>query len=65
MTDTAGPERVASAEQIGLSAREAATPPVPHTTAPRDAASWAKKVERLEVDPRQGVRGTNVAGRRL
>ncbi len=32
---------------------------------PRDAASWAKKVDRLEVDPREGVRGTNVAGRRL
>ncbi|HEY6314070.1 MAG TPA: hypothetical protein VIY52_25190 [Streptosporangiaceae bacterium] len=67
MTDTAGPdqvasgpERVASAEQIGLSAREAAAPP-----APRNAASWAKKVERLEVDQRDGVRGTNVAGRRL
>jgi hypothetical protein len=55
-----GPERVASAEQIGLSAREAAAPP-----APRNAASWAKKVERLEVDQRDGVRGTNVAGRRL
>ena len=67
MTDTSGPdqvapgpERVASAEQIGLSAREAAAPP-----APRNAASWAKKVERLEVDQRDGVRGTNVAGRRL
>jgi len=31
----------------------------------RDAASWAPKVDRLEVDARQGVRGTNVAGRRL
>ena len=77
MTETAGPdqvagpERVASAEQIGLSAREAAAPTAP--AAPqhgaqspgRDAASWARKVERLEVDPREGVRGTNVAGRRL
>ena len=59
MTETAGRVRVASAEQIGLSAREAASVP------PRDAASWAKKVDRLEVDPREGVRGTNVAGRRL
>jgi hypothetical protein len=59
MTETAGPDKVASAEQIGLSAREAAALP------PRDAASWAKKVERLQVDPREGVRGTNVAGRRL
>ena len=59
MSETKGPEKVASAEQIGLSAREAAAIP------PRDAASWAKKVDRLQVDPREGVRGTNVAGRRL
>ncbi|MGH3151640.1 MAG: fungal specific transcription factor domain-containing protein [Streptosporangiaceae bacterium] len=67
MTDTAGPDRVASAEQIGLSAREAAATPEPEgaRTAPRDTGSWAKKVDRLEVDPRAGVRGTNVAGRRL
>src|SRR5208282_2128243 len=58
-TGTAGPDKVASAEQIGLSAREAASLP------PRDAGSWAKKVDRLQVDPRDGVRGTNVAGRRL
>ncbi len=71
MTDTAGPDRVASAEQIGLSAREAAASPAPDgasdgvRTAPRDTDSWARKVDRLEVDPRAGVRGTNVAGRRL
>jgi hypothetical protein len=67
MTDTAGPDRVASAEQIGLSAREAAAIPAPDgaRAAPRDTDSWAKKVDRLEVDPRAGVRGTNVAGRRL
>ena len=71
MTDTAGPDRVASAEQIGLSAREAAATPAPDRapdgtrTAPRDTGSWARKVDRLEVDPRAGVRGTNVAGRRL
>ena len=77
MTETAGPDRVASAEQIGLSAREAAAAPPPEVArqapppgaarqaAPRDAASWARKVDRLEVDPRDGVRGTNVAGRRL
>ena len=59
MTQAAGPDRAASAEQIGLSAREAAATP------PRDAASWARKVDRLEVDPRDGVRSTNVAGRRL
>jgi hypothetical protein len=71
MTDTAGPDRVRSAEQIGLRAREAAATP-PHSDqdaagngSPRNAANWAKKVDRLEVDPRNGVRGTNVAGRRL
>jgi hypothetical protein len=88
MTETAGPDRVRSAEQIGLSAREAASAPPAHTVpttgpttgpatasatgpgaagngSPRNAASWARKVDRLEVDPRDGVRGTNVAGRRL
>jgi hypothetical protein len=65
MAETAGPDQVRSAEQIGLSAREAASVPPPHGPAPRNAASWARKVDRLEVDPREGVRGTNVAGRRL
>jgi hypothetical protein len=72
MTETAGPDRVRSAEQIGLSAREAAAAPPPHEDrtaagngSPRNADSWAKKVDRLEVNPRDGVRGTNVAGRRL
>ncbi len=60
MAGTAGPEKVRSADQIGLSALEAEAAP------PRDdVASWAKKVERLQVDHRDGVRGTNVAGRRL
>jgi hypothetical protein len=58
MTELTGPERAASAEQIGLSHREAAA-------GPRDAASWAAKVDRLEAVQRDGVRGTNVAGRRL
>src|SRR5580658_6324283 len=85
MTETAGPDRVRSAEQIGLSAREAAAMPPPHqapaagpdparngpprnaakAAGPRNAASWARKVDRLEVNSRDGVRGTNVAGRRL
>jgi hypothetical protein len=68
MTETAGPDRVKSAEQIGLSAREAAVSPAQDAAgngSPRNAASWAKKVDRLEVNPREGVRGTNVAGRRL
>ncbi len=60
VTGSAGPQRVRSADQIGLSALEAEAAP------PRDdVASWAKKVERLQVDHRDGVRGTNVAGRRL
>jgi hypothetical protein len=58
MTELAGPDGAASAEQIGLSHREAAAQP-------RDAASWAAKVDRLEAVQRDGVRGTNVAGRRL
>jgi hypothetical protein len=68
MTETAGPDKVRSADQIGLSAREAAAPPPRDATEaalPRDVASWAKKGDRLQVDPRDGVRGTNVAGRRL
>jgi len=66
MTETAGPDRVRSAEQIGLSAREAAAePPGTVQEPPRNADSWARKVDRLEVNPREGVRGTNVAGRRL
>jgi hypothetical protein len=60
MTRQTGPEGVTPAERIGLSMREAQAQPVP-----RDAASWAAKVERLEVERRDGVRGTNVAGRRL
>ncbi|MGH7608605.1 MAG: hypothetical protein ACREOD_01485 [Candidatus Dormibacteria bacterium] len=39
--------------------------PAPGGALPRNAAAWAKKVDRLEVEQRQGVRGTNVAGRRL
>ncbi|MGH7666286.1 MAG: hypothetical protein ACREN1_03100 [Candidatus Dormibacteria bacterium] len=34
-------------------------------TASRDASSWAQKVDRLELPSRPGVRGLNVAGRRL
>ena len=60
MTEAAGPDGVASAAEIGLSHREAATVP-----GPRDATSWAAKVDRLETTRRAGVRGTNVAGRRL
>jgi hypothetical protein len=54
------PERVAGAEQIGLSAREAKS-----AVQRSDAGNWAAKVERLAVEQRDGVRGTNVAGRRL
>lgn len=60
MSEQTMPESVPTADQIGLAAREASAP-VP----PRDAGSWAAKVDRLEVEHRDGVRGTNVAGRRL
>jgi hypothetical protein len=57
---TRGPEAAASAAEIELSVREAEAHPLP-----RNASSWAPKVERLAVGQRDGVRGTNVAGRRL
>jgi hypothetical protein len=60
MTEAVQPDQVRSAEQIELSAREAAS-----GVTPRDAGSWAAKVDRLAVEQRAGVRGTNVAGRRL
>jgi hypothetical protein len=60
MAQQTGPEAVTPAEKIGLSVREAQASPLP-----RDAASWAAKVDRLEAPARDGVRGTNVAGRRL
>ena len=72
MAEAAGPERVTSAEQIELSVREAQSDVVPPDTVaprdpvvPRDTGRWAAKVDRLEVEQRAGVRGTNVAGRRL
>ena len=60
MSEQAVPESVPQADQIGLAAREAQS-----AVQPRDAGSWAAKVDRLEVEQRDGVRGTNVAGRRL
>src|SRR5580698_7586842 len=61
MTEATGPERVRSAEQIELSVREAAAGVAPRN----DTGRWAAKVDRLDVVQRDGVRGTNVAGRRL
>ncbi len=40
-------------------------PPASGPALPRNAASWASKVDRLQVEQRDGVRGTNVEGRRL
>jgi hypothetical protein len=60
MSEQAVPESVAGADQIGLSAREAKA-----AVQRSDAGNWAAKVERLAVEQRDGVRGTNVAGRRL
>src|SRR5579859_3477361 len=59
MSDSLLPD-VPPAEQIGLSAREASAP-----VQRRDATNWAAKVDRLSVEQRDGVRGTNVAGRKL
>ena len=51
------------AEPTGL---ETAAPPAgTGSNAPRDANNWAAKVDRLRVEARAGVRGTNVAGKRL
>jgi hypothetical protein len=63
MPEQTGPEAAASAAEIELSLKEATAPAAPPP--PRDAGNWAAKVDRLQVGPREGVRGTNVAGRRL
>lgn len=52
MTEHTGPETVAA-------------PAGTEHAAPRDAGHWAAKVDRLQVEAREGVRGTNVAGRRV
>lgn len=75
MAEYTGPEAAASAAEIELSLSEATAAPPLHSqesgqasdgpVVPRDAANWATKVDRLQVGPRDGVRGTNVAGRRL
>jgi hypothetical protein len=59
-SEQAVPDGVTPADPIGLAAREAQA-----AVQPRDAGSWAAKVDRLTVERRQGVRGTNVAGKRL
>jgi hypothetical protein len=65
MTEAVGPERATPAEQIELSVREAAATVTPRDSVPKDLGRWAAKVDRLDVQQRDGVRGTNVAGRRL
>ena len=66
MSEAAGPERVTSAEAIEVSVREAQSAVVPRDPVlPRDTGRWAAKVDRLAVEQRDGMRGTNVAGRRL
>ncbi len=52
MTEQTGPETAASSADT-------------ERTMPRDASHWAAKVDRLQVQAREGVRGTNVAGKRL
>ncbi len=62
--EAAGPERVTPAEQIEVSVREAQAGVLPAgRVVPNDTGRWAAKVDRLAVEPRDGVRGTNVAGR--
>ena len=39
--------------------------PATGRNAPGDASYWAAKVDRLQAEAREGMRGTNVAGRRL
>jgi hypothetical protein len=56
MTELTGPK---------TEALSAAPPSGPGPDAPRDASHWAAKVDRLQVEAREGVRGTNVAGMRL
>ena len=77
MAEHAGPEATASAAEIDRTVPETVAPVAPDATSspepmdgptatvPRDAANWAAKVDRLQVGHRDGVRGTNVAGRRL
>jgi hypothetical protein len=60
MSEPTMPGNVTPAQEIGLAAQEAVA-----RVQPRDTGSWAAKVDRLEVVARDGVRGTNVAGRRL
>ena len=57
---TGAPEPHATESEAAASAQ--APEPSAHRS---DAANWAGKVERLEVEKRAGVRGTNVSGRRL
>ena len=65
MTEAMDPERATSADQIELSVREAAAAVTAGDAVPKDFGRWAAKVDRLAVQQRDGVRGTNVAGRRL
>jgi hypothetical protein len=60
MAESTGPDVATPACNADLSAPDAAMP-----GSPRDADGWAAKVERLQVEARDGVRGTNVTGRRL
>jgi hypothetical protein len=52
MAESTGPETTTPASDAGRDVL-------------RGAGNWAAKVDRLQVEARQGVRGSNVAGRRL
>lgn len=60
MTGQAAPDRPGRAGQPERSAQQAQA-----SALSRDEGSWAGRIDRLTVAAREGVRGTNVAGRRL
>ena len=67
MTDHAGPEDTPSTErsqQTTSHPTEGGAPPAPTQPLPRDAGSWASKVDRL-TETRVGSPAANVVGRRL
>ena len=58
MPEPTGPDPAAPSEAAAPSADT-------ERAVPRDASHWAAKVDRLQVEAREGVRGTNVAGKRV
>ena len=63
MSTPTHPQQPPAIEEIELAVKE--NDVLPAQAAPRDAAYWAPKVDRLVVDPEQAAAGFNVAGRRV